>query len=548
MGYYSDDITDKELKKLEREIAGIYKEAYTEMTVEADKYFKTLEKRYEKEYQAYQEGKYTDDEFRQWYRTQVERGNGYYKMRDELASRATNANMVASSYINDKTPSIYSLNYRYETYEIQQGSGVSYHAYDEQTIKNLLMGDENVVEFRTTSVSPSRDYEWNRKQIERALTAGILQGKSIDKLSESFLTVMKRNKASAIRNARTSFTSAQNAGRQMGYNQAKQMGLDFEKEWIATLDERTRISHGLLDGKRVPHDKPFSNGLMYPADSSGAPAEVYNCRCTMRAVFKGINDQPRQTYSEWRIRQDNDEVIDAMPKIKPKKPVISLLQFTPSKTVQEAEKYISKYVDTSEFGSVGLSYKGMSIDVVNEVNRVLTNFFEDYDVGKLAGISAPAKNTKLGKIVVDRGIKAGYMPVRNSLIFDRDVFKSIKTAEAQLRADNVMVKKYLDNPNNFDLSKLSKEVANVLTNSKTSGRGMVCDTIEDAINHEMGHFLAHHADFSDIMGGKDIYASKISGYACRNESEYIAESFASYRKGEGIIDPLLESKFEMMRK
>lgn len=36
----------------------------------------------------------------------------------------------------------------------------------------------------------------------------------------------------------------------------------------------------------VDPDKPFSNGLMYPSDPSGAPSEVYNCRCTMRAVIE----------------------------------------------------------------------------------------------------------------------------------------------------------------------------------------------------------------------------------------------------------------------
>ena len=312
MGYYSDDETEKQLKTLEKKIAKEYSLAYKEMKNRANEYFDKLEERYQQEYEAYKAGYYTKQEFDDWYLTQVQRGQGYEKMADDLAKRISSANQQASAYINDTTPSIYSLNYSYETYQIQMQENVNYHAYDEQTIKNLLMDTENVVEFKTTKVNPKRDYEWNRSKIQSAVTAGILQGKSIDKLADSFMTVMKRNRASAMRNARTSVTSAQNAGRQLGYNQANDMGIKLEKEWIATLDERTRISHGLLDGKRVPYDKRFSNGLMYPADSTGAPEEVYNCRCTMRAVLPNINDSSRMTYEEWKAEQETNQSDDAI--------------------------------------------------------------------------------------------------------------------------------------------------------------------------------------------------------------------------------------------
>ena len=54
-----------------------------------------------------------------------------------------------------------------------------------------------------------------------------------------------------------------------------------------------------MDGELAEIEEPFSNGLMFPKDSDGAPAEVYNCRCTMRTVIKGINDEPVETYAGW---------------------------------------------------------------------------------------------------------------------------------------------------------------------------------------------------------------------------------------------------------
>lgn len=311
--YYSDEETDKRLEKLEKRIKSMYQRAYREMHVTAEEYFEKFADRYEQEYKAFLQGKYTEAEFKAWVQTQVQRGKGYEAFRDELAKRMTEANKVASAYINDATPSVYSLNRDYEAYRIGEAYNVDFHMTDEMVVRRLA-NQNNHIEFKTTGVNSRKDYEWNRKQIHGALTAGILQGKSIDKLADSYMAVMKRNRSSAIRNARTSFTSAQNAGRMETYYRADNMGIDIKKEWIATFDERTRATHSMLHGSRVAYDKPFANGLMYPADPDGAPAEVYNCRCTLRAIMPNINDDKlsaeykanielkRQPYSIRRFR------------------------------------------------------------------------------------------------------------------------------------------------------------------------------------------------------------------------------------------------------
>ena len=129
------------------------------------------------------------------------------------------------------------------------------------------------------------------------------------------------NENSAVRNARTAVTSAQNAGRQASYEHAAAMGISVRKRWVATLDKRTRDSHRHMDGKEVPYDQPFHTDLgstmMYPGDRNGLPGDVYNCRCTVVSVEKpGIEAEPRMrrvrdpatgnnvvvkdmTYAEW---------------------------------------------------------------------------------------------------------------------------------------------------------------------------------------------------------------------------------------------------------
>jgi uncharacterized protein with gpF-like domain len=60
------------------------------------------------------------------------------------------------------------------------------------------------------------------------------------------------------------------------------MGNSIKKIWIATLDNRTRHTHAMLDGKDVALDKLFDNGLMRPRDPNGVPEEVCNCRCSLK--------------------------------------------------------------------------------------------------------------------------------------------------------------------------------------------------------------------------------------------------------------------------
>ena len=97
------------------------------------------------------------------------------------------------------------------------------------------------------------------------------------------------NKSSAVRTARTAVTGAQNAGRMDSYVAAEKMGIKVRKEWLATLDGRTRHSHAMLDGKVVDKDKKFENGCMFPGDPNGPASEVYNCRCALIAAVDGID-------------------------------------------------------------------------------------------------------------------------------------------------------------------------------------------------------------------------------------------------------------------
>jgi SPP1 gp7 family putative phage head morphogenesis protein len=290
-------LTDKELAKLERRIAKLYRDAGEELQATIDAYFEQFAKR-DEEMKALigtvQNGKeWTEADYKQWRLNQIGRGGRYQAMRNKVAQRATDANAVAVSYTNDATPGIYSLNRNYAAYTIERVTGnIGFDLWDEQTVKRLMVEQPDLMPYypKDRALKRGIDLAYGKKQITASVTSSILQGKSIKHMADDLqkrITTMSRD--SAIRTARTAVTGAQNAGRMDSYAAAEKMGIKLKKEWLATLDSRTRHSHAMLDGEQVAQDKKFSNGCRFPGDPQGPPWEIYNCRCTLIAAVDGVD-------------------------------------------------------------------------------------------------------------------------------------------------------------------------------------------------------------------------------------------------------------------
>lgn len=220
--------------------------------------------------------------------------------------------------------------------------------------------------------------------------------------------------------------------------------------------------------------------------------------------------------------------------------------FTPAKTLEQAEEYAKTFTDGDRFGALGVSYEGLSVEVANIVNKTVGGFYKKYKVDKFGGILAPKGNTKLGKMVANA--TAGYSPVRHGFLLNRKSLKDIKTAEKGLRENNEVVRKFYDDPNRYNRDKLSRRVLQVLENSKDTMRATVPTTVEEVLWHELGHSLEKPlrkvGNYDEIKDRMKDYAPKISGYACDSFSEYVAESFCAYNKGEKNIDPVLIKAFK----
>lgn len=311
-------LTDKELAALEKRIYSVYGEAAKELKKTIDAYFESFAKRDEKQRERLKNGEITLEYYKRWRLNQIGRGKRFEALRDKLAERMTKANEVAVAYVNDETPGVYTLNRNYAAYTIEQtGATADFTLWDEQTVKRLIVEQPDLMPYYPAERALKRgiDLAYGKQQITACVTSAILQGKSIKHIADDLQNrIETMSRTSAIRTARTAVTAAQNAGRMDSYAAAEKMGIKLRKEWLATLDGRTRHAHAMLDGQTQEIDKPFHSELgdiMYPGDANANPSSIYNCRCTLVADVEGVDTSdalrrdkygplPSMTFAQWQ--------------------------------------------------------------------------------------------------------------------------------------------------------------------------------------------------------------------------------------------------------
>ena len=325
--YTPDKWTDKELEALERRISAVYREAEKDLDKEVKEYFAKFVLRDKEMQKLANAGEITQAELQQWRLTQMGRGQRFEALRDKVAERYTKANEVANAYVNDATPSIYSLNRNYEAYTIEKTVGsCDFTLWDESTVRRLLVEEPDLMPYYPPERALQRGFDlaYGKDQITKRVTSGIIRGLSPGKIANELMAgITTMSRESAVRAARTGITAAENAGRLDSWRAAENMGITIRRRWMCTKDARTRFGHAMADGQTVEGTKtPFIVGgekMMFPGDKSlGAHGwNIYNCRCTTRTVEKdGIEAEPRQmrvrdpetgknvlvnemTYSEW---------------------------------------------------------------------------------------------------------------------------------------------------------------------------------------------------------------------------------------------------------
>ena len=372
--------TDKEIEKIEKQIAKEYRQAHKEVSEKLEDYLSRFEKKDAKWQEWVKDGSKTEKEYIEWRKGQILVGERWKELRDTLAQDYANASQIALSICKEHAPDVYALNHNYATFEVEKGSGLdtSYTLYSRESVERMYRDHpklyHNYGKAVAKEIKAGKQKAWDRKRIQSVLMQGLLQGESIPKLTKRLELVTKGDHNAAIRNARTMMTGVQNAGRTDAYDRANKMGIPVRKQWLATVDGRTRHWHRQLDGVVVDNDEPFENEfgkIMFPGDPEADGANVYNCRCTLLAAIKGfeldvtdpsIRPMPKlkdMTYDEWKHEVDNVKT----PRLK------DMIEADASKYSGVQKDALIYYAENGKFPSDLSSYQKKKLQgVINQYN------------------------------------------------------------------------------------------------------------------------------------------------------------------------------------
>lgn len=312
--------TEKLLREIEKRVNAEYRQASKEVSEKLADYLRRFKIKDEIKRKQLADGIISQKEYDQWRVGQIMVGKRWHELQETLAQDMHNANTIARSTVQGYMPDVYAINHNYATFDVERQSLVntSYTLYDRQTVEKLMRNDTELLQppgaRMKARIAAGKDVAWQKGQIQSVTLQGILQGESIPNLTKRIAQHLgDTNHASTVRYARTAVTSAQNAGRSDAYKRAENMGIKMKQMWIATLDNRTRHEHRVLNGQIRAVGEPFEvegEEIMYPGDPSAAAHLVWNCRCTTRAVVDGLTPMARQhrdpsaiegkTYEEWK--------------------------------------------------------------------------------------------------------------------------------------------------------------------------------------------------------------------------------------------------------
>jgi SPP1 gp7 family putative phage head morphogenesis protein len=212
------------------------------------------------------------------------------------------------------------------------------------------------------------------------------------------------------------------------------------------------------------------------------------------------------------------------------------VEFVPAKTVKEAEEWAANTLNAGK-----VSYRGLSVDSANEVNRALL----DAGVGKKVPAFREIKSMKFKGANENAGATADMF---NRLNINTAIMKDLKSFESYEKlADDSRdyVKKQL--AAGKLTGKLKEDAERILSFDRT----LVGNSRYEVVTHEIGHQIDYQAIMknkelrSKIQANEQKYVKNISSYADKNSFEYMAESYTAYRRGEAAnLDPILVKFFD----
>lgn len=373
--------TDLKLAQMERKISAIYSRADKELQEKIQKYLERFEAQDKKKRALLEKGKITEEQYKQWRLSKIIGSEKFKAFERQIAEEIKHVNETALAYINGRLPDIYALNYNALAPTVESAvKGYSFNLVNAETVKKLATIDKTLLPYK--KLDGRKDVRWNAEKVNAEVLQGILQGEDVRTIGKRLGRVTEMNKVSQIRNARTSVTSAENAGRNDSYKSAKDDGIILDVIWLATLDSRTRHSHALLHRKKRSENGYFDNGLRYPGDVDGDPSEVYNCRCTTIAKVKGFKKvQAEKVMSE--KRKEKTKNIETLDDISQQTAETLQNAYNKHNELNNLRRTTSNeeigLIGKGDFSAVGADYSKLSLKSAKAFQDTFDDLINEYD-------------------------------------------------------------------------------------------------------------------------------------------------------------------------
>lgn len=378
-----------------------------------------------------------------------------------------------------------------------------------------------------------------KSNIKSELTRVFLLGYSYKQTAARLAELGYSSYRRALNITRTEAGRVQAIARQKSQMEAMKLGVEFEKEWISTLDNRTRSDHAKLDGQRVKPDEDFEvSGLKAKQPHMfGVAAEDCNCRC--RTVSRLKNDKSAL------LRRDNETGKAGRWK--------NYHDWASSKGFEVPKRLPKMQIDNYRKGAIrAIEKTNMSSAVgLANYNQFLDKFDTIKDENMLKMYSQLGNKLEFQSLKRKRAFAR-----RSSVQLNQDCFDGIKTKDGQAYIKNPLSTVFHENGHAFDylgFDKLTKGERVVIGQQKSrlSGKTYTVDiygthasslpqyNLKETLQNDFWRYI--NGDLRIIKKGERVPAAERAEIRRKNQEnikEFVKEVEKLGKKVPDVIPPL----------
>lgn len=327
------DYLEENVRRLRNKAAKRYDKAQKNIDARMKRYLRANQKTADTLMARVSDKEISEREFKQQMQRELFRGKKWNREREQIAEILYRANVECTEDMNECMDEVFIESYNRESFKTEKHylRDMGFALLTREALKLLQKQGKVTIPYKT--VNREKDMQWNIKRIQNEVTNSIEIGKGLLAIGKNAVQGLSHKGLSDIdRVTEYTMRSVRAMGEYESMLEAEKLGIEIEKQWIATLDDHTRDTHRDLDGQTVPLHEPFEvDGyeIMYPRDPSAEPEMIINCRCTMKRIYPKYNNVAKERTENIRAYPNPDNPFPDRPE----------RRIIPNMTYREWEKW-----------------------------------------------------------------------------------------------------------------------------------------------------------------------------------------------------------------